>query len=34
MVKVAIIFSIVGVVLYFGGTIAEIILKKKNRKED
>lgn len=34
MVKVAIIFSILGSVLYFGATIFEIILKKKNRKED
>lgn len=34
MFKVAIIFTVIGVILYSVATIADTILKKKNRKED
>ena len=34
MLKISIIFCIVGAVLYVVGTVAEKILKKKNKKDE
>lgn len=34
MMKVAIVFTIIGAVLYFGSSIVENIIKKKNTKEE
>lgn len=34
MLKISIIFCIIGTVLYVGGAVAEKIIKKKNKKEE
>lgn len=34
MIKISIIFSILGAILYFGGSIIEKIQRKKNQKKD
>lgn len=34
MSKISIILCIVGAILYFGGSVAENIIKKKNKKDE